>query len=204
MMKTGLIYRFLRWCPGAIGLLLRQKFYPCLLGSCGRGVLFGRFIDLQNAKNIHIGDSAVISNRCRLLAGADGGGGQSIVIEDEVFVGIGTLLQAETGGTIHLQKGTNLGSECRVCAATPVIFGRHVLMAAYCVIGEGTDGCQKGLEKNVTTIGDNVWLGARSQVSSAVTIEEGAIIGAHARVDGNIKAYGIAMGRPASIVRYRK
>ena len=202
MMEMSLIGRLLRWCPGAFGLLLRQKFYPALLGSCGKGVLFGRFIDLQNAKNIHIGNNVVVSNRCSLLAGIDGNG-QSITIEDNVFVGIGTLLQAEAG-TILLKKGTNLGSECRVVARISTTIGRDVLMAAYCVVGG--ELCSSGdiQRASSTEIGDNVWLGARSQVLSLVHIGEGAIIGAHAMVISNINAYGVAMGSPATIVRYRK
>jgi acetyltransferase-like isoleucine patch superfamily enzyme len=201
-MRMSLIGRLLRWCPGAAGLLLRQKFYPSLLGSCGKGVLFGRFIDLQNAKNIHIGNNVVISNRCCLLAGV-AGNSQSIMIEDNVFVGIGTLLQAEAG-TVLLKKGTNLGSECHIVAGTPVTMGYNVLMAAYCVIGG--ELCSPGdIQSNsFTKIGDNVWLGARSQVLSAIHIGEGAIIGAHAMVNRDINAYGVAMGRPATIVRYRK
>lgn len=203
-MKKGIIGRFLRWCPGALGFLLRQKFYPRLLGSCGRGVLFGRLINFQNAKNIHIGDNAVLSNRCALLAGEDVGTGPAIVIEDHVFIGIGTLLQAEAG-SLHIQKGTNVGSECRVVARTPVTFGHNVLVAAYCVIGEEIPSWMEYQDHPATTsIGDNVWLGARSQVLSKVHIGEGAIIGAHARVDRSVDAYGVAMGCPASIVRYRK
>ena len=202
-MRMSLIGRLLRWCPGAAGLLLRQKFYPSLLGACGKGVLFGRFIDLQNAKNIHIGDNVVVSNRCCLLAGI-AGSGQSIMIEDNVFIGIGTLLQAEAG-TVLLKKGTNLGSECRVAAGTPVTMGRNVLMAAYCVIG-GESVSPGDIMSNAssTEIGDNVWLGARSQVLSAIHIGEGAIVGAHALVNRDINNYGVAMGRPATIVRYRK
>jgi len=201
-MRMSLIGSLLRWCPGAAGLLLRQKFYPSLLGSCGKGVLFGRFIDMQNAKNIHIGNNVVISNRCCLLAGVDGNG-QSIMIEDNVFIGIGTLLLAEAG-TVLLKKGTNLGSECRVVAGTPVTIGQNVLMAAYCVIGG--EPCSPGdiLSNASTEIGDNVWLGARSQVLSAIHIGEGAIVGAHAMVNRDINAYGVAMGCPATIARYRK
>lgn len=201
-MKRSLIGRLLRWCPGALGLLLRQKFYPSLLGACGKGVLFGRFIDLQNAKNIHVGNNVVVSNRCSLLAGVDGND-QSIMIEDNVFVGIGTLLQAEAG-TILLEKGTNLGSECRVVARTSVTIGRNVLMAAYCVIGGEPCSSEDIQRDSFTKISDNVWLGARSQVLSLMQIGEGAIIGAHALVNRNIDAYGVVMGRPAIIVRYRK
>lgn len=202
-MKSGLINSFLRWCPGAIGILLRKKLYPFFLGACGRGVLFGRFIDLQNAKNIHIGDNVIVSNHCRLLAGVDKC--QSIMIENDVFIGISTILHAESE-TVFVNRGTNIGSECRIIARKSVLIGSDVLIAAYCVIGKELS-CpegQKGNASTATRIGDNVWLGARSRILTSIHVDDGAIIGAHAIVNTHINPYGIAIGRPACIVRYRK
>ncbi len=200
-MKNGLINSFLRWCPGAIGILLRQKLYPFLLGGCGRGVLFGRFIDFQNAKNIYIGNNAIVSNHCRLLAGVDKC--QSIMIEKDVFIGISTVLHAESE-TVFVNRGTNIGSECRIVARRPVVIGSDVLIAAYCVIGEELCRPEEQQGNASTKIGDNVWLGARSQILTSIQVDEGAIIGAHALVNKHINSYGIAIGRPACIVRYRK
>ena len=38
------------WVPGALGLLLRKLFYPSLLGSCGRGVIFGQGVALRRSE----------------------------------------------------------------------------------------------------------------------------------------------------------
>ena len=38
--KYELIITLTAWIPGALGLLLRSKLYPLLLGRCGRGVRF--------------------------------------------------------------------------------------------------------------------------------------------------------------------
>jgi acetyltransferase-like isoleucine patch superfamily enzyme len=200
-MKSGLINSFLRWCPGAIGILLRKKLYPFFLGACGRGVLFGRFIDFQNAKNIHIGDNVIVSNHCRLLAGVDKC--QSITIENDVFIGIGTILHAESEA-VFVNWGTNIGSGCRIIARKSVLIGSDVLIAAYCVIGKELS-CPEGQKGDAyTMIGDNVWLGTRSQILTSIHVNDGAIIGAHSIVNTHINACGIAIGRPACIVRYRK
>lgn len=164
-------------------------------------MLFGRFVDFQNAQHIHLGDNVVVSNFCRLSAGADIH--QSITIQRDVFIGIGTVLCADSGSVV-VQRGTNIGSECRILAKNTVVIGRDVLIAAYCIIGEPLNDADE-LRDNVSTmIADDVWLGARSQVCAMVQIGKGAIVGAHAVVDRNVNSYGIAVGRPARTVRYRK
>ena len=50
------------WVPGALGLLLRKLFYPTLLGSCGRGVVFGLGVALRHPHKIHIGQGTVIDD----------------------------------------------------------------------------------------------------------------------------------------------
>jgi len=195
------VNKFLRWCPGALGILLRQKFYPYLLGSCGNRVIFGRFIEFRNPQNINVANDSVISNRCILHAGDENDGSSSIIIETGVFLGIGTSLQA-LNSSIHLKGGANLGSECSVVAKAPIMIGKNVLIAAYCLIGpEKTSSQRSGGAINIS---DDVWLGARSQVLPDVQIGEGAIIGAHATVDSSISAFGIAAGCPASVMKYRE
>ncbi len=51
------------------------------------------------------------------------------------------------------------------------------------------------------TIGDNVWLGARSIVMKGVTIGEGSVIGAGSVVTKDIPAGVIAAGNPCRVIR---
>ena len=199
-MMTSLFSDFLRWCPGAIGILLRQRIYPLILGSCGKGVVFGRFIELKNPQNIHIANNSVLSSRCCLYAGTSIDESSVIRIESDVFIGIGTILSAEQA-SIHLESGANLGSNCSVNAMDNIEIGTNVLIAAYSTIGEIDITTRK--KNGPIYIGDDVWLGARSHVSPQVYIDKGAIIGAHSQVDSPIKAYGIAVGRPATLQRMR-
>ncbi|NUB11603.1 hypothetical protein GAY28_02095 [Azospirillum brasilense] len=56
--------------------------------------------------------------------------------------------------------------------------------------------------KNVI-IGNDVWIGAGVTIMAGVTIGDGAVIGAGAVVTSDIQPYGIAVGVPAKVRRYR-
>ncbi len=56
------------WVPGALGLFLRSKLYPLILGSVGRNVVFGVNVTLRHPHKIHIGDNVVIDDQCCLDA----------------------------------------------------------------------------------------------------------------------------------------
>src|SRR5450759_3377361 len=51
-----LLYEAVQWlcagATGALGLFLRAKLYPLLLGACGRGVVFGRNVSLRHPHKI--------------------------------------------------------------------------------------------------------------------------------------------------------
>ena len=71
--------------PGALGLLLRSKLYPRLLGRTGRNVTFGVNVVLRHPHKIRIGDNVVIDDGCCL--DAKGTDNEGITIGDGVFVG---------------------------------------------------------------------------------------------------------------------
>lgn len=52
-------------------------------------------------------------------------------------------------------------------------------------------------------IGNDVWIGARAIILPAVTIGDGAIIGAGAVVTHDVPPYAVVAGAPARIVRFR-
>lgn len=207
------VYRFLRWCPGILGLLLRQRLYPCLLGHCGRGVLIGRHVDLINPGGISLGDKVIVNDGARLDAGSRPGPDPAIDIADGAFIGADTLLAAGPGRLI-IGEGSNIGSRCTIAAAGDVVLGHHALLAGYCTVGEVSDSSTATpghgprttagpAGKAPVVIGPGCWLGLRSQVAIGVEIGQGAIIGAHALVADPIPEFAIAVGRPATIKRMR-
>ena len=55
----------------------------------------------------------------------------------------------------------------------------------------------------ITTIGHDVWIGARAYISQGVTIGHGSIIAAHAVVTKDVPPYSIVGGVPAKLIRTR-
>ena len=140
--------------PGALGLLLRSKLYPRLLGRCGRNVTFGANVVLRHPHKIFIGDNVVIDDNCCLDAkGSDNVG---ITIGSGVFVGRNTILSCKNGDIV-LDDQANIGFNVEIFAASRVRVGKNVLIAAYCYLvggdhlydridvagaGAGTDGAR--------------------------------------------------------------
>ena len=59
LLHFELVMMVASWVPGALGLGLRKILYPTLLGSCGRGVVFGQGVTLRHPHKIHIGDGTL-------------------------------------------------------------------------------------------------------------------------------------------------
>lgn len=198
-----MILNFLSWCPGVLGLILRQKFYPLYLKGCGKSPLFGRFVKLKGVKNITIGDNVVINDWAVIDAGQRFGDENSIRIEDNVFVGAGTEITTFSEDIIIGEKA-NIGSECRIVSDRKTILEPNVLLAAYCRIGNdenqmtGKEGrLDRSSDDVETRIGQGCWFGVRTILRSGVKIGHGTIVGAHALVENNLPANIVAVGKPA-------
>jgi acetyltransferase-like isoleucine patch superfamily enzyme len=195
--------------PGALGLFLRSKLYPRLLGRCGRGVTFGANVVLRHPHKIAIGDNVVIDDACCL--DAKGTTNQGIVIGDGVFVGRNTILSCKNGD-ILLEDHANIGFNVEVFSASRVRVGKSVLIAAYTYLVGGdhlydrTDlpVLYQGRTARGIDVGDHVWLGAHVVVTDGSRIGRDAIVGAGAVVVGEIPEFHIAAGVPAKVIRDRR
>ncbi len=213
MKMPAIFYRFLRWCPGGLGIFLRQKLYPFFLGKCGRKALIGRFVNFENPGKIHLGDHVVINDKVTLDAGGFHGPGAAIMLDDMVFVGAGSHLRAAVGnGKIALQSGSNIGSFCVVESLGDITIGKDVLLAAYCKIGHSLAEGENVLQEDLVVFGSTAddikietgcWLGVRTTVLPGVIIGQGTIVGAHAVVRNRLLPYVIAVGDPAKVIRSR-
>lgn len=195
-------------CPGALGLALRKAFYPLLLGSCGRNVVFGQNVVLRHPHKIHIGSNVVVDDNC--LLDAKGESNRGIRIGSGVFIGRNTILSCKNGD-IELGDHANVGFNCELFSASRVSIGGSALLAAYTYVIGGdhdfSDPSKPVLEQTRTsagvTIGEGVWTGAGAKILDGVTIGHHAVVGAGAVVRDDIPAHAIAVGIPARIVSSR-
>ena len=209
LVRYELIASLLRHTPGALGLFLRAKFYPVLLGKCGRNVFFGSDITLRHPHKIQIGNNVVIDDGCVL--DAKGLANDGITIGNGVFIGRQTSLNTKDGD-IQLEDGVNIGAFCTVFSASQVRCGKNTLIAAYSyLVGGGHD--MTDTETAVInqdrpslgiTIGDNGWIGTGVSILDGVTIGHDVVIGANSVVPTNIEDFAVAAGSPAVIRRVRQ
>ena len=194
--------------PGALGLVLRKQLYPLLLGSCGRGVVFGQNVVLRHPHKIHIGDNVVIDDNC--LIDAKGESNNGIRIASGVFLGRNTILSCKNGD-IDVAEGANVGFNCEVFSASRVRIGRNVLIAAYCYLVGGdhdfSDASRPVLDQGRKSaginVGDGAWLGAGAKVLDGVEIGANAVVGAGAVVRESVPERATAVGVPARVVGQR-
>jgi acetyltransferase-like isoleucine patch superfamily enzyme len=197
------------WVPGALGLFLRAKLYPLVLGRVGRNVVFGVNVTIRHPHKIAIGDNVVIDDQCCL--DAKGRDNHGITIGSGVFVGRNTILSCKNGDIV-LDDRANLGFNCEIFSASTVRVGQDVLMAAYTYLVGGdhlydrTDVpvLQQGRTAQGIDIGAGVWLGAHVVVTDGSTVGRDAIVGAGAVVVGAIPEFAIAVGTPAKVIRDRR
>jgi acetyltransferase-like isoleucine patch superfamily enzyme len=194
---------------GAAGLWLRGKLYRSLLGSCGRGVVIGRYVSLRHPHKIHLADGVVIDDNC--LIDAKGSDNDGVRIGAGAFVGRNSILSCKNGD-IELGDRVNIGFNCEIVSASRVSVGTGTLLAAYSYI-VGADHnysdptvpiLEQGRVSRGVRVGEDVWLGAGVIVNDGTSIGDHAIVGAGAVVTAEVPAYAIAAGVPARVKRDRR
>lgn len=209
LLRYELVMLAASWVPGALGLLLRSKLYPWILGRVGRGVVFGINVTLRHPHKIFIGDNVVIDDGCCL--DAKGTDNRGIEIGNGVFVGRNTILSCKNGDIV-IEDRANLGFNCEIFSASRVRVGRSILMAAYTYLVGGdhlydrvdVPVLDQGRTARGIDVGDHVWLGTHVVVTDGSAIGRDAIIGAGAVVVGEIPEFAIAAGIPARVMRDRR
>ncbi len=197
---------------GALGLLLRKKMYPWILGSVGTNVVFGSSITLRHPHKIKISDGVVIDDN--VMLDAKGETNQGIELNDGVFIGRNSILSCKNGD-ITLQKNANLGFNCILSSTNSITIGTDNIIAAYTyILGGGNykiDGIDTPIRENYdyegkggVITGENVWIGAHVTVLDGVSIESGCVIGAGSVVSKNLESNSVAAGSPAKVIRARR
>ena len=209
LVKYELVVTLTGWIPGALGLVLRSRLYPLLLGDVGRNVTFGSNVVLRHPHKIRIGSNVHIDDGC--CVDAKGTDNRGISIGDGVFIGRNTILSCKNGDIV-VDDHANIGFNCEIFSGSHVRLGKNTLVAAYTYLvgGDHEYGrvdvpvLHQGRIARGIEVDDNVWLGAHVVVADGAHIGRDAIIGAGAVVIGNISPFHIAAGIPAKSLRDRR
>jgi acetyltransferase-like isoleucine patch superfamily enzyme len=196
------------WVPGALGLVLRQLLYPLLLGSVGKGVVFGQGVVLRHPHKVRLGDGVTVDDL--VVLDAKGTKNRGIDVGHGVFLGRGTILSCKDGD-ISIGDHGNFGFHCEVFSGSSVTVGKHGLFAAQSyLVGGGHEFEHTALavidqprSSRGIALGDNVWLGAGAKVLDGVRIGRDVVVGANAVVNADLPDGAIAAGVPARVLRHR-
>jgi len=134
LFKYELITAVFSGLPGALGLVLRKRFYRKLFGSIGNNVVFGKGINIRCGNNIIIGDNVVIDDYCVL----DGRGAaeEKIIIGNNVVLNRGCTVQSKLGG-LCIGDYSTIGAGSAIVAQGGVSIGKWVSIAGGCEVSGG-------------------------------------------------------------------
>jgi acetyltransferase-like isoleucine patch superfamily enzyme len=208
LLKYELIITITSWVPGALGLLLRSKFYPMLFKKTGANVNFGMNVVIRHPGKISIGNNVVIDDN--VVLDAKGTDNKGIVIGNGVFIGRNTILSCKNGD-IELEDNVNLGFNCEIFSGSSVKLSKSVLVAAYSYfIGGGHEFdradvavIEQSRNSKGITIGEGVWVGAGVKVLDGTSVGQHSILGAGAVVSKSVPDYSVAVGIPAKVIKTR-
>jgi acetyltransferase-like isoleucine patch superfamily enzyme len=211
LIKYELVALLFSWVPGALGVFVRGKVFPLILGSVGRGCVFGRNIVFRHPRKVRLADNVILDDN--LLIDAKGDDNEGITLKNEVFIGRNSILSCK-GGDIELDERANLGANCYIFSSNKVKLGKDVIVAAYTYfVGGGNYNLDKldipinqqyNFEgKGGVFIEDNVWVGAHCVILDGVKIGRGSVVAAGAIVSKSVEEMSIIGGVPAKVIKSR-
>ncbi len=194
--------------PGALGLLLRTRLYPCLFRACGRGVVFGRSLTLRHAAKITLGDGCIIDDY--VLLDAKGTTNEGILLGAQVYVGRHSLVYCKDGD-IQIGNRVNISANCTLFSSNRLELRPGSMIGAYSYFLSGgnydyrdptpfAEQCGTG-STGPLTIGADCWFGARVTVVDGASVGERCVIGAGAVVTHSVPPHSLAVGVPARVVK---
>jgi len=145
---------------------------------------------------------ARIGNNCRILASVV----DRAIVDDRVDIGPYANLRKGA----HLCEGVHMGNFGEIKNST---LGPGTKMGHFSYIGDATIGSHvnigagtitcnyDGEKKNVTEIGEGVFIGSDTMLVAPVKLGEGSHTGAGAVVTKDVPPYSLAVGVPARVIR---
>ena len=135
---------------------------------------------------------------------------RGICIGDDVYIGIGAVIDAPTGSRLTLADGVKLMHHTVIATSNHISVGRQTQVAECSSIrdsdhGLGRDGLirDQPISSQPVQIGSDVWIGRGVAVLRGATIGDGAVLGANCVVRSDIPPFAVAVGVPARVIRVR-
>lgn len=196
--------------PGAIGIYLRRKIYPLLLGECGTGLIVGRDTVMRHAGKIRIGNNVTIDDNC--LLDARGATGEGMIIGNNVIINRGCCIQSKAGD-IRIGNDVSIGANSCLVSWDGIDIGDDCGIAGGCYISAGNYK-MNDLEKPVLAqeayvtspivIERGAWIATRATILDGVSIGHDAVVSAGSVVAQNIPPQTVAQGNPARVIFKRR
>lgn len=172
--------QYLREILNANFSLIGIKYWFSLIGYIALNMLVGRK-KAKIGRNCNIHPTVIIRE------------GQNIEIGDNCYFNHNTIL---TGG--HNSGKLIIGNNVLTGPNVGFYVANHHYIEKEQLINK------QGYDESDIIIGDDVWIGANSIITSGVRIGSGVVIGANSVVTHDIPEYSIAAGVPAKIITSRK
>lgn len=161
---------------------------------------------------IEIAASAIVSPLADI---EDSVRGTRIVIEEDVRIDAFVKIKPVGGaGDIVIGRGSYINSGTVIYSGNGIVIGRNVLIAANCTI-VGSDHEYRSAALGIkeqrfapsrggVEIEDDVWLGAGAVVLEGARLRRGCVLGAMSMARGELEAYGVYAGIPATLIGRRE
>ena len=125
------------------------------------------------------------------------------------MIAVGKNVDFDNGSNIIMRENAHIGDHALLSGShAKITIGKNVMMGAYCIIicqnHKYLEETYDGYEGKDVLIDDYAWIGHRVTILPGVRIGKYAIVGAGAVVTKDVPDYGIAVGNPAVVKKFRK
>jgi len=136
--------------------------------------------------------------------------GGTISIGERTSIGLGAMI-APYGGSVRIGSDSSVNPYSVLYGHGGLEIGNFVRIAAHTVIIPANHGfgdrdtpiAKQPLDAKGVTIEDDVWIGTGVSILDGVKIAKGSVIGAGSVVTKSTEPYGIYVGNPARLVKFR-
>lgn len=137
---------------------------------------------------------------------------RDIRLGNDCSLGVGVFLNAGENSEIVIGDSVGINDYCYISAVYGVTIGDHARIGEFVSIRDNDHAFSnpdipihtQGFTGKAIQIGSDVWIGRGVFIGKGVEIGDGAVIGANSVVTRSIPPYGVAVGSPAKVIKYRQ